>query len=104
MKPFATRKKFRLQPYLFGLPLKIAYVYFGVTGFIVLIILFLTLFDINIFILIGIGLVLSYACHLICSFIGERNVEKLQKRFFSKKVRVIKNNTIKPFKINDTDH
>jgi hypothetical protein len=101
MKSYKIKKHYRLQPKIFGLDLYVGYVFVSISGVIILILFILFLFDINVLLLLAIGAGSVYLTKILCSYVSNRSIQQIEKMFFSYKITVIKNNSLKPFKIND---
>jgi hypothetical protein len=101
MASFKTRKKYRLEPFMFGLPLPIALTFGAISIGTILFLLLLSLFDISIFILIGIGIVIIYSLKMGLNHMVEKDINPLKFLFPQRNIKVIKNNSLKPFKLND---
>lgn len=98
MKKFLVNKKIDQKPYVLNLPVNIGYIFFAVT--LVLIFILLAGFSFKkLLILVGVDIMV----YLVLSFVGEKSIARIQKEFFAQKIKVIKNNSLEPFKndIND---
>lgn len=104
MKEFKVEKHFRLEPKLFGLDLSV----FKVFAIVVVISLFL-MFILYLFNFNGLYLLIAFAfifflTKFYCGKMKKKSVDNLYADFFISKIKIIKNNSIKPFKFDDIQH
>ena len=94
MKKFPINKKVTMIPYFLGFPLRIGYSFIGISAFLILVLLF-TGFSLKKLSVIA-GLILFV--YLLFTVLTLSKVGNLEKRFFSTRLKAIKNNSLEPFK------